>query len=61
MSRTFRRAARKWDDEPQKNDRKRDGGWNGRFSREMEEREIRSQKHQKKVDRRQIMLASLEE
>ena len=38
----------------------RDGSWNGRYSREMEDRELRS-KRAKKFDRRQIQLASLEE
>lgn len=67
MSRTFRRSnadnrGRRWfdDDMPGERNRRPDGTWNGRFSREAEDRELRS-KRVKKLDRRQIQLASLED
>lgn len=63
MARTFRRSNadnRDGFDNPKQMGRNRDGSWNGRFSREQEDRELRS-KRMKKVDRRQIQLASLED
>jgi hypothetical protein len=39
---------------------KRDGSWNGRYSREMEERENRSRRL-KKFDKRSVQLDSLED
>ena len=63
MARTFRRSNtdnRDGFENPKQMGRNRDGSWNGRFSREEEDRELRS-KRAKKVDRRQIQLASLED
>lgn len=63
MARTFRRSNadnRYGFDNPKQMGQNRDGSWNGRFSREAEDRELRS-KRMKKVDRRQIQLAYLED
>lgn len=61
MSRTYRKSVatnrrKAFDDE----NYGRDGGWNGRYSREMEDREQRS-KRLKKVDKRSLLLNSLED
>lgn len=61
MSKTFRRSNEDNRYRDGGNKPRRDGRWNGRYSREMEERELRSQRHQKKVDKREISLASLED
>lgn len=64
MSRTFRRSNadnRYGFDNPKQMGRNRDGAWNGRFSREDEDRELRSKRAQKKIDRRQIQLDSLDD
>lgn len=63
MARTFRRSNADnrygFDNEKQMG-RNRDGCWNGRFSREQEEREERSRRG-KKFDKREIQLAFLED
>lgn len=61
MSKTFRRSNEDNRYRDGGNKPRRDGQWNGRYSREMEERELRSQRHQKRVDKREISLASLED
>lgn len=62
MARTFRRSNadnRTGFDNPKQMGANRDGCWNGRFSREQEDRELRSKRF-KKVDKREISLALLE-
>ena len=63
MARTFRRSnadnRNDWDSDEKQMGRNRDGCWNGRFSREQEDRELRSKRF-KKDDKREISLALLE-
>jgi len=62
MARTFRRSNadnRTGFDNPKQMGANRDGCWNGRFSREQEERLERSRRG-KRFDKREISLALLE-